>query len=274
MNNTQPPTVMVFAGNDPSGGAGLCADIQTLASLYCHVAPVVTCLTTQDTSNVFESIPLPGTLVATQAEVVLNDMPIAACKIGLLGSLEIVEAIQKVLLKYPHLPVVLDPILSAGGGKALTRNKVREAIIKKILPLTQIITPNSIEARTLTGVTQSLDVAAAKLMDYGCQFVSITGTHEDTLMVENILYSQGQRLKSWTWPRLPHSYHGSGCTFAASLAGFLAHGKEMLTAVYEAQHYTWTSLQRGYQPGYGQALPNRLYNCEWQIARDNAENNI
>ncbi len=97
-------------------------------------------------------------------------------------------------------------------------------------------------------------------MDYGCQFVCITGTHEDMPLVENILYGQGQRLKSWTWSRLPHSYHGSGCTFSASLAGLLAHNQEMLTAVYKAQQYTWTSLQRGDLPGQGQSLPNRLFN--------------
>jgi len=249
----------VFAGNDPSGGAGLCADIQTLTSLGCHTAPVVTCITIQDTRNVLENRPLSGKTVAAQAQAVLNDMPIAACKIGLLGNVEIVEAISQVLVKYPHIPVILDPVLVAGGGQSLIQGKVCDAIIKKLLPFIQIMTPNSLEARILTGGTQSLDTAAAQLMNFGCQFVCITGTHENTPMVINTLYSQRQQLiKSWTWSRLRQSYHGSGCTFAASLAGFLAQGKEILTAVYEAQQYTWTSLQRGYQPGQGQALPNRL----------------
>ena len=259
MDTAQFPIVLVIAGNDPSGGAGLCADIQALASQGCHAAPVVTCVTTQDTSKVFEKFPLPGDLVAAQAEAVLNDMPIAACKIGLLGSVEIVEAVQQVLLKYPHLPVILDPVLASGGGQLLIANQARQTIIKKLLPLIQVITPNSQEARTLAGDTQSLDAAAVQLMDYGCRFVCITGADENQPQVTNTLYSQGQQLQSWTWPRLPHSYHGSGCTFAASLAGRLAQGKDMLTAVYEAQHYTWTSLQCGYQPGHGQALPNRLF---------------
>lgn len=258
MDHTQPPIVLVFAGNDPSGGAGLCADIQTLASQGCHTAPVVTSITTQDTCNVFESIPLSGAQVAAQAEVVLADMPIAACKIGLIGSTEIVEAIQSILLKYPHIPVILDPILAAGGGQLLAGLSVREAMIKKLLPIIKIITPNSQEVRALTGVTQSLDKAAAQLMNAGCQYVCITGTHENTPTVINTLYGHGQRIKSWIWPRLPQSYHGSGCTFASSLAGLLAQGKEVIVAVSEAQHYTWTSLQRGYRPGRGQALPNRL----------------
>ncbi|MEN8217163.1 MAG: hydroxymethylpyrimidine/phosphomethylpyrimidine kinase [Pseudomonadota bacterium] len=259
MNSKQPPIVLVFAGNDPSGGAGLCADIQALASQGCHTAPVVTCITTQDTRNVLENIPLSGQTVAAQAEAVLNDMPIAACKIGLLGTVEIVDAIQYVLLKYPHIPVILDPVLAAGGGHSLMQGKVCEAIINKLLPLIKVITPNSPEARALTGGTLSLDAAATQLMDYGCQYVCITGTHEDTPLVVNTLYGQGQRLQSWRWSRLPYSYHGSGCTFASSLAGFLAQGKDVLTAVYKAQVYTWTSLQCGYLPGHGQALPNRLF---------------
>ncbi|RKZ38909.1 MAG: hydroxymethylpyrimidine/phosphomethylpyrimidine kinase [Gammaproteobacteria bacterium] len=257
--NHQPPIVLVFAGNDPSGGAGLCADIQALASLGCHAAPVVTSITVQDTSKIFENIPLSGEKVFAQAEAVLNDMPITACKIGLLANIDIVEAVEQVLLKYPHLPVILDPILMAGSGQSLTQDNVGKSIIKKLLPLTQILTPNSLEARTLTNTSGALNVAAAKLMDYGCQYVCITGTHEDMPTVENILYGSGKRLQSWIFPRLAKSYHGSGCTFAASLAGLLAQGKDMLTAVYKAQQYTWDALQKGYQPGHGQALPNRLY---------------
>ena len=260
MDTTQPPIVLVFAGNDPSGGAGLCADIQALASMNCHTAPVVTCITEQDTCSVRNITPLSGEQIIAQAEMVLADMPIAACKIGLVGTVEIIEAIQQVLLKSPQLPVILDPVLAAGGGESLTSSTVPDAIVKNLLPLTQIVTPNSIEARALTKNTYSLDAAAAQLIDYGCKYVCITGTHEETDSVINSLYTDKiqKPIKSWHWQRLPHSYHGSGCTYAASLAGLLAQGKDMLTAVYEAQVYTWTSLQRGYQPGHGQALPNRL----------------
>jgi hydroxymethylpyrimidine/phosphomethylpyrimidine kinase len=209
------------------------------------------------------NFPLSGTQVATQAQTVLVDMPVAAIKIGLLGSVAIIQAIQAILCQYSSLPVVLDPVLAASSGYSLADDDVRQAIIKDLLPLIQIITPNSEEARLLTGKTQ-LDAAAVDLMDAGCPWVCITGTHEDTPMVINTLYNQGQKLESWSWPRLPNQYHGSGCTFAASLAGLLAQGKPMKVAVYEAQRYTWTSLQYGYQAGKGSALPNRLYqqaNC-------------
>jgi hydroxymethylpyrimidine/phosphomethylpyrimidine kinase len=263
MNLNQPPIVLVLAGNDPSGGAGLCADIQALASHGCHAAPVITSFTIQNTVNLFANFPLSGRQVAAQAQTILVDMPIAAVKIGLLGSVEIIEAIQSVLCQYSSLPVVLDPVLAASSGYSLADIGVRQAIIKDLLPLIQIITPNSEEARLLTGKTQ-LDAAATDLIDAGCPWVCITGTHENTPMVINTLYSQGQKRESWQWPRLPNQYHGSGCTFAASLAGLLAQGKKMNLAVYEAQRYTWTSLQYGYQAGKGQILPNRLYqptNC-------------
>jgi hydroxymethylpyrimidine/phosphomethylpyrimidine kinase len=265
MNLTRPPIVLVFAGNDPTGGAGLCADIQALASQGCHAAPVVTCITVQNTHNVMQNLPLPGIQVAAQAEAILADMPIAACKIGLLGSVEIIAAVQQILLQHPQLPVILDPILAAGGGYALATSDIRQAMIEKLLPLTQILTPNSQEARALTNHPDSLDTAAIQLMALGCRFICITGTHENTTQVTNTLYGNGRKLKSWNWNRLPHEYHGSGCTLAASLAGLMAQGKDVETAVAEAQTYTWQSLHNGYQPGLGQWLPNRFYWASQEI---------
>jgi len=255
----QPPTVLVIAGNDPSGGAGLCADIQALASQGCHSAPVVTSLTIQNTHNIINSILVSGEQVAAQAQTVLLDMPIAAIKIGLLGSVEIIEAVESILIQYPHLPVILDPILAAGGGYSLASDQIRRAIIEKLLPLIQVITPNSQEARALTGQPAQLESAAQQLMDLGCEYVCITGTHENTSAVTNILYHENFFLKSWTWSRLTNEYHGSGCTFAASLAGLIAKKYDMIDAVYQAQQYTWTCLQQGYQPAKGQFLPNRVF---------------
>jgi hydroxymethylpyrimidine/phosphomethylpyrimidine kinase len=255
----QIPIVLVFAGNDPSGGAGLCADIQTLSSIGCHAAPVATCFTVQDTCNVIENFHLSGDQVIAQAEAVLNDMSIAVCKIGLLPSVEIVEAVAQILHKFPQMKVVFDPVLAAGGGKSLLKNSVYQLIRKKLLALTTVITPNSIEARRLTNI-DCLNLAAAQLIDYGCQSVCITGTHENTDTVINTLYTKNEKPQSWQWQRLAYSYHGSGCTFASSLAGFLAQGSDMLDAVYKAQAYTWHSLNNGFHSGKGQALPNRLIN--------------
>ncbi len=251
-----PPIVLVFGGNDPTGGAGLCADIQALTHQGCHTAPIITCITPQNTHDVMDNFPLPTHYIKAQAEAVLTDLPVTLCKIGLIGNLEILETIQELLTRY-RLPTVLDPILSAGGGHPLTQAHLRQAMIQKLLPLVQILTPNSQEARRLTG-QDSLPLAAQQLMDWGCQYVCITGSHENTPQVINQLYGGGHYLQQWEWSRLPDTYHGSGCTFAASLAGALAKGKEMITAVYDAQQYTWQTLQQGYQASTGQAFPRRF----------------
>lgn len=253
-----PPCVLVFAGHDPTGGAGLCADIQTLSQIGCYTLPIVTSITVQNTTNVIENQPLSAQQVIAQARVVLADIPVTACKIGLLGSSEIVQAISQLLTEYPNLPVIVDPILAAGGGKNLTNVTMREAMINYLFPLTTIVTPNSVEARRLTQVEYSLLQAAQQLMHDGCKTVCITGTHEATEQVENQLYQSNQLVKTWQLPRLPQEYHGSGCTFAAAVAGFIAQGDEIDKAIEHAQSYTWHSLQTAFQLGKGQWLPNRL----------------
>jgi len=257
MQNLSPPIVLVFAGHDPSGGAGLTADTQTLAQLHCHIAPIVTSITVQDTVNVVENKPLPASQIAEQAQIVLNDIIISACKIGLLGDVEIIKTIAKILQTYSHFPTIIDPVLAAGGGQHLSDYSFRKAMITHLMPYTFILTPNSEEARKLTG-QKNLDKAAKQLMKWGCQYVCITGTHEETNNVMNVLYGEGERLESWTWPRLPHQYHGSGCTFASSLTAYLARGMHIKDATYSAQHYTWLSLKRGFKAGHGQLLPFRL----------------
>jgi len=253
-----PPIVLVIAGNDPTGGAGICADIQTLAQQGCHAAPVITCVTVQDTHNVHAKNPLSGKLIREQALSVLADMPIAACKIGLLGSVEIIEAVAEILQAYPEMPVILDPVLAAGGGNNLSNAAILDAMRELLLPRTFLLTPNSQEARTLTAPELNLEQAANELLNRGCKHVCITGTHENTAQVVNTLYSPNVTPQAWTWERLPHSYHGSGCTFASSAAAGIAKGLEITAAVYAAQVYTWQSLQQGFIATTGQALPLRV----------------
>jgi len=257
MSHSTPPIVLVFAGNDPTGGAGLGADIQTLAALGCHAAPIITCVTVQNSHNVLHNTALPAHQVQAQAQAILAEMSLAAVKIGLLGSVEIIEVIQQLLVAYPQLPLILDPILAAGGGRALAHAAIQEAMIQYLLPLTDLITPNCQEALQLTR-TSTIAAAAMQFMQWGCQFVCITGTEAQTPDVVHHLYGHQQQLKSWQWPRLPHCYHGSGCTFAASVAAFVARGQGIERAVEAAQSYTWRCLQTGYQPGTGQWFPNRL----------------
>ena len=122
-----------------------------------------------------------------------------------------------------------------------------------------MLTPNSLEARALAHGADSLDACAMALLECGCEFVLITGTHENTPKVINSLYSNNRLLETFTWERLAGSFHGSGCTLAASIAGLLAQGLEPFSAIHEAQEYTWETLNNSYRVGMGQALPNRLF---------------
>ena len=253
------PTVMTFAGNDPTGGAGIQADIETIASMGCHAAPVITALTVQDTRNVISFDEVAPTLVIEQARAVLEDMPVAAFKLGMLGSIENIEAIHTMLRDYPQIPVVLDPIISAGGGTDLSDDAMREAMVQLLFPLTTVLTPNSSEARRFAAEADTLDACGQELLSMGCDFVLITGAHENRPNVENRFYGSMRHLETFTWDRLPQTYHGSGCTLAAAIAGLLAQGVEPFVAVHEAQEYTWESLKHGYRLGMGQHHPNRLF---------------
>ncbi len=250
---------MTFSGLDPTGGAGLQADIEALASMGCHAAPVATCLTVQDTHNVIEVIPVESSLLISQARAILEDMPVQAFKVGLLPSVDLVEALYSLFRDYPQIPVVVDPVLTAGGGSDLTTEAVIEAIQTLILPLTNILTPNSLEARTLTSTADTLEASAFSLLGQGCNYVLITGTHESSENVTNRLYGNNRLLQQYHWPRLSQQYHGSGCTLAAAIAGLLAQGQEPLSAIQEAQRYTWSCLKHGYRSGMGQFLPDRLF---------------
>ncbi len=261
------PVVMTLSGNDPTGGAGIQADIEAVASMGCHAAPVITALTIQDTAGVSRFDPIDPMVIIEQARAILEDMPIAAFKIGMIGSMENVEAIHSILVDYPKIPVVLDPVLSGGGGGSLSDPDVIDAIISMLIPQTTVLTPNSNEARILAAKADSLDACAQELLDMGAEFVLITGAHESTPTVENRLYAEHRCLETFTWERLPHSYHGSGCTLASTIAALLAQGLDPFSAAHEAQEYTWEALKNGYRIGMGQHLPNRLF---W--ARDENEN--
>lgn len=253
------PVVLTFAGSDPTGGAGLQADIEAIASMGCHAAPVITAVTVQDTQNVKGYSAIDATLVIEQARAVLEDISVAAFKIGMLGSVENVEAVHTLLTDYPGIPIVLDPIILAGGGGVLADEDVVDALVNLLFPSTTLLTPNSHEARALAPEADSLDACAQELLEAGCEYVLITGTHERTIEVVNTLYGNRRQLETYSWERLPTQYHGSGCTLAAAAAGLLAQGLDPLSAVREAQQFTWESLKHGHRLGMGQHLPNRFF---------------
>ena len=265
------PIVLVFAATDPSSGAGLQADLLTVSSMGCHALSVVTGITVQDTIGVTDSQAIDADMVADQARAVLEDMPVHAFKIGFPGSVENIAVIAEIVADYPDIPLVLDPVLASGRGDEMASDEMLAAMQELLIPQTTIITPNSLEARRLTQENEdeadlSLAECSRRLLRLGCEYVLITGTHENTPKVVNSLYAEEGLIRSDSWQRLGESYHGSGCTLASAIAASLAHNLSVPDAVHEAQEYTWQTLQAAFRPGMGQFLPDRLF---W--ARDEAE---
>jgi hydroxymethylpyrimidine/phosphomethylpyrimidine kinase len=269
-----PPIVLVFAATDPSGGAGMQADILTLAAMGCHPVSVVTGLTVQDTIGVEAVLPIEPEWVSDQARCVLEDMPVAAFKLGVLGSVENIAAIAEVVSDYPDVPLVLDPVLTSGRGDELAGDELIAAMREMLFPQTTILTPNVHEARRLAAhegdESDELEekVYAQRIVQLGCQYVLITGTHANTPKVINTLYNQDGIVRSDAWDRLGGSYHGSGCTLAAAVAATLANGLAMEEAVRDAQEFTWQSLKQGFRPGMGQHIPDRMF---WARDSDDAK---
>jgi hydroxymethylpyrimidine/phosphomethylpyrimidine kinase len=263
MPSSLPPMVLSFAATDPTGGAGIQADLLTLSSMGCHALTVVTAITVQDTAGVEDVLPIDADWVSDQARVLLEDMPVAAFKIGLMGSVENCAAIAEVVSDYPDVPLILDPVLASGRGDEMATEDLIEAMREMLIPQTTIITPNSVEARRLADdggdEERSLEDCAKRILEMGCEYVLITGTHENTPQVINTLYGQQGVIRSDSWQRLPGSYHGSGCTLASAIAATLANGLDIPEAVREAQEYTWQTLNAGFRPGMGQHIPDRFF---------------
>jgi hydroxymethylpyrimidine/phosphomethylpyrimidine kinase len=263
MPSSLPPIVLSFSGTDPTGGAGMQADLLTLSSMGCHALTVVTAITVQDTAGVEDVLPIEADWVSDQARVLLEDMPVAAFKIGMVGSVENCAAIAEVVSDYPDVPLILDPVLASGRGDEIATEDMIEAMRELLIPQTTIITPNSLEARRLaddgSDEERSLEDCAKRILEMGCEYVLITGTHENTPQVVNTLYGQEGVIRSDSWQRLPGSYHGSGCTLASAIAATLANGLDVPEAVREAQEYTWQTLNAGFRPGMGQHIPDRFF---------------
>jgi hydroxymethylpyrimidine/phosphomethylpyrimidine kinase len=266
------PAVLTFAATDPSGGAGLQADLLTLASMGCHPLSVVTAITVQDTSGVEGIQSIDADWVSDQARAILEDIPIAAFKIGVMGSVENIAAIAEIVSDYPEIPLVFDPVLASTRGDEFASEDALEAMRQMIVPQTTVLTPNTLELlRLALGEDEDrvpADKLARRLTDMGAEYVLVTGTHDSTLDVINTLYGDSGVMRSDRWQRLAGSYHGSGCTLASAIAATIARGLDIEEAVREAQDYTWHSLKFGFRPGMGQFIPDRMF---WARDEDETE---
>ena len=259
MTESKPAVILCFSGLDPSGGAGILADIEAISSQGALCAPIITAATVQDTQDVMSFAPMPPDLIIEQARAVLEDMPVSAIKIGMVGSTEIAEAIHSILVDYPSIPVIYDPVFSTEKDGALSTPDLVESARTLLLPLTTVLTPNIFEVHTLAPGSDTPAAAAVALLESNCKFVLLTGTHGKTQDVVHTLFCNHHECKRFHYERLPHKYHGSGCTLAASLAALMTIETDVEEAVQQALDYTHKSLVHGTRIGMGQYHPDRFF---------------
>jgi hydroxymethylpyrimidine/phosphomethylpyrimidine kinase len=263
-HETAPPVVCVFAGLDPTGGAGLLADAATLTALGAHAAGIATLLSGQDLEGVRWWQPVSAQELRAQATPLLRALPIRAWKIGAVGSAANAAAIAE-LLDQTELPVVLDPVLASERGDALGDEEMLAALRRDLVPLATIVTPNAGEARRLAGLpaTASLDDAAAALLAAGTRAVLITGEHEvggsakGGDLTDRLWRREDARPLTWHVPKLPYAVHGSGCLFATAIAARFAFGMELLPALEQARAVSRRAWAGAWIAGRGQRLPAR-----------------
>lgn len=262
------PCVLVFSGSDPSGGAGMQADIQAVAALGAHPLSVITALTVQDNDRVFAVHPIPALLVQQQAQALLNKMKISAVKIGIVANRANADAIaaivQNLKREQPDLPVIFDPVLASGHGDALGVGDAAQ-IIAPLIDAATLITPNLIEASALCGGERRADTQAEMLLRR-CAHVLIKGGHGPVdRSVVNQWFSQGHS-RAWRWPRLPGEFHGSGCTLASAIAALLACGNSMERSIDLAQIYCQQALAASYAIAAGQRIPDRSVGLAMEVS--------
>ena len=254
------PCVLVFSGLDPSGGAGMVADVEAVGATGAHALSVITALTAQDNDKVYAVNPVDTEIIARQADVLIQKIPVASIKIGIVGNRANAEAIADIIRrlkqKQPDLPVVLDTVLGSGQGFSLTEG-LPEYAWSPLIRLATLVTPNLPEAKRLYPESDDIAEQAKYLLSLGASDVLIKGGHgNDRNSVVNYLFS-GSGSKQWKWTRIEGEFHGTGCTLASAIAGYLAQGMSMETAVEKGQELTQAALEKAFSIADGQKIPGR-----------------
>ncbi len=241
------PNVLSIAGSDPSGGAGIQADLKTFSALGCYGMTALTALTAQNTRGVTAVHVPPPAFLGAQLDALLSDVAVAAVKIGMLATGDIAMVVASRLAAYPALPVVLDPVLVATSGDSLGSPDVVDAMLEHLVPLAAVITPNLPEAARLAGhpIAQDEDgmrATAAALRGRGARAVLIKGGHLESGDAVDVL-SYGTEIQLFRLPRLPtRNTHGTGCTLSSAIAAYLARGLALVDAVGAAKTYVTAAI--------------------------------
>lgn len=257
--NSNPPIILTFAALDPSGSGGLQADIETAASLGCHCAPIATTLATEGVSSHAVSHAIDSTIIISQARSVLENMRVAAIKIGFLGSVANAEAVHTILRDYAHIPVVAHPTLYVWDELDEDQSGLPEALFALIFPLTRVGIFSVYEARIVSRQSDTLATTALAITGCGCEYTLITGTGVEQPHFQNSCYSQNGLVEHYNWEQEPPTCHGASSTLTMSTAAYLAHSGDPLLAIQQAQDFTWQTIRAARQLGCDKRIPHRFF---------------
>ena len=257
------PRVLVIAGSDSGGGAGIQADIKTLNSIGVFGMTAITSLTAQNTKGVFEIFDLPYSFIKKQIEVVIEDIGVDAIKIGMVSNKEIVEVIVEMIKKYKIENVILDPVMKSQTGYDLIKEDAKKILIENLLPLSLIITPNKFEAEEISEIkingVKEIKEAIFKIKEKGTKWVLIKGGHLNGNYAIDYL-SDGKEIYEIKTKRIEtENTHGSGCTYASAIAGYIAKGFDVINAVKKAKKFVYGAIKNSLKIGGGKGPVNHFW---------------
>lgn len=265
MQNQTSPLILSFGPTDPVGAVGIQADLASFAAMGCHGLSVVTGLLIGDTARIEDMQATDADWVADQARVVLEDMPVAAFKIGAVGSVENVATIAEIVSDYADIPLVFDPFLSSLAQDAPEAEEMLMAVRELLIPQTTLLIVSSAELSRIAETWREpseddmVAVDAMRLIELGCEYVFVTGTPSDLTDVANTLFDQSGVVRHDNWQRISGSYSGAGTTLSATIAALLANGLDAPEAVFEAQEFTIASIANAQRLGMGRLVPDRYF---------------
>jgi len=248
-------TVLLFSGLDPSGAAGVSADIETINQFGITPLPIITTLTVQNTQNVTFLEATNNSLIQAQFKSIKEDIDFKVVKIGLLGSSSQIKAIAKLLINRTDLSIVLDPIIVSSSDNELSTDSMIEAMRNDLIPLCSLLTPNLSELSSLApGLNEQSAVASLK-----CPWVLVTTSDSSEVEIEHRLYHHSNLVSKFTYKKLPGNYHGSGCTLSSAISALIATDVSVEDSCRRALDYTYQTLLNAKKLGKMQYHPNRTY---------------
>ena len=265
MQNQISPLVLTFGATDPTGAIGIQADLASFAAMGCQGLSVATAILIGDTTRIEDIQAVDADWVADQARVVLEDIPVAAFKVSVVGSIENVPVIAEIVADYPDIPLILDPFLSALPDQGQDGDDMLMAIRELLVPQTTLFLTSAVELGRLaetwleSAAGNGMDANAMRLIEAGCEYVLVTGAPGEMHEVTNALFDESGKVRHDTWPRQPGAFSGAGSTLSATIAAMLANGVEVPAAVLEAQEFTHAALVNAQRLGMGKLIPDRYF---------------